>query len=54
MVGGGVREELECVCGMENVDRLWLPLRRGQDWNKEQLGVGVGVGWNSRSWELFR
>lgn len=29
----------------KHVDRLWLPLRRGQDWNKEQLGVeGWGGG----------
>lgn len=40
----------------KHVIKPWLPLRRGQDWSKEQLeGGGVGVGWGGAVvlWELF-
>lgn len=48
MVGWGVKEEQEYVCGREDVNKPWPPLRGGQDWSKEQLrggGEGVMVLW---------
>lgn len=54
-VGGYRRMGIHLRNG-KHVIKPWLPLRRGQDWSKEQLeGGGVGVGWGGAVvlWELF-